>query len=110
MFVPGRDLTFLFELLLSHGERAMLKSLHADPTDKDLRGVYADYLEEAGRIESAGLVRGSYTPGVGTSSAQAGDPYSCLVSEAIPSALVREDHIASGGVEALLAWRSGLGE
>lgn len=60
--------TFLFEMLAclmrSHTEIALMQALQKNPTDKDTRRAYVDFLLENGRAESAELVRAGYTPGV----------------------------------------------
>lgn len=62
--ITQNDLVFLVEMFASSVERGLLGVLFEDPERKADAEVYADYLEENGRLESAKMVREKgYVPG-----------------------------------------------
>lgn len=59
------DWIFLSEVLnFSITEKELIKSCQEDNRDDARAGVYADYLEENGRNESAKIVRVGYIQGI----------------------------------------------
>lgn len=59
------DLTFLLELLMSPDERGMFAALREGKEEDTVRKMYADFLVEAGRRNSAEMIQKGYVPGRG---------------------------------------------
>ena len=51
------ELRFLYELLMKKEELTLYHAVLDKPLDSGCRAIYADYLEEQGRMESAKIIR-----------------------------------------------------
>lgn len=92
---------FLVEHITTPEERGFLQALRDHPNDKEELGVYADWLEERGMVESAKRVREGYDPSRGMTKPlppQQGWPGGAVFSGMISSGSVSTYHVASGTI------------